>query len=97
MAKGMVVMKMMKIAMEKALVNQVYKQVEEVFLSDIKQDYIPRGINHFTFAQQNANIISENDMMAFYIFYFIKPEHQFAIISQWLKFQEMQQQQRRMQ
>ena len=68
-----------------------------ISLDDIKQDYIPRGINHFTFAQQNASIISENDMMAFYIFYFIKPEHQFAIMSQWLKFQEMQQQQRRMQ
>ena len=52
-----------------------------ISLDDIKKDYIPRGINHFTFSQQNAQFISELEVLTFYVSYFIKPEYQFMVFA----------------
>lgn len=66
--------------------NSINKNI--ITLEKIKEDYLPLGINHFTFAQQNANLLSEIDIISFYLFYFIKEEHQFPYLLQWNKFRE---------
>lgn len=66
--------------------NCINKKV--ISLEDIKKDYIPRGINHFTFSAQNARFLTDTDIISFYLFYFIKPEHQFALFLQYEKLKE---------
>ena len=55
-------------------------------IEEIKKTYVPLGLTHFTFSTQY--VLSPDELVDFYIQYFIKPEYGATCFNEWAQFQK---------